>query len=87
MAVIIFQTGTEVSFKSIVHGIAKTILIVVFIWLLLRVIDFISLLLKEKARVAGGIKDHQIVVFFQGFPEGNYWHCWFADGVGNGFWI
>jgi MscS family membrane protein len=57
----------EVPFKSIVHGIAKTILIVVFIWLLLRTIDFISLLLKEKARVAGGIKDHQIVVFFRDF--------------------
>jgi MscS family membrane protein len=57
----------EVPFKSIVHGIAKTILIVVFIWLLLRLIDFISLLLKEKARVAGGIKDHQIVVFFRDF--------------------
>jgi MscS family membrane protein len=57
----------DVSFKNIVHGIAKTILIVVFIWLLLRFIDFISLLLKEKARVAGGIKDHQIVVFFRDF--------------------
>ena len=57
----------EVPFKNIVHGIAKTILIVVFIWLLLRLIDFISLLLKEKARVAGGIKDHQIVVFFRDF--------------------
>jgi MscS family membrane protein len=57
----------DVPFKNIVHGIAKTILIVVFIWLLLRFIDFISLLLKEKARVAGGIKDHQIVVFFRDF--------------------
>src|SRR5450755_3835689 len=57
----------EVPFKSIIHGLAKTILIVVFIWLLLRTIDFISLLLKEKARVAGDIKDHQIVVFFRDF--------------------
>lgn len=57
----------EVPFKNIVHGIAKTILIVVFIWFLLRLIDFISLLLKEKARVAGDIKDHQIVVFFRDF--------------------
>ena len=57
----------EVPFKSIVHGLAKTILIVVFIWLLLRTIDFISLLLKEKARVAGDIKDHQLVVFFRDF--------------------
>ena len=57
----------EVPFKSVVHGLAKTILIVVFIWVLLRIIDFIALLLKEKARVSGGIKDHQIVVFFRDF--------------------
>jgi MscS family membrane protein len=57
----------EVPFKSIAHGLAKTILIVVFIWLMLRTIDFVSLLLKEKARVAGGIKDHQLVVFFRDF--------------------
>jgi MscS family membrane protein len=57
----------EVPFKSIVHGIAKTVLIVAFIWLLLRTIDFISMLFKEKARVSGGIKDHQIVVFFRDF--------------------
>jgi MscS family membrane protein len=57
----------EVAFKSVVHGLAKTILIVAFIWLLLRTIDFISLLLKEKARVAGSIKEHQIVVFFRDF--------------------
>jgi MscS family membrane protein len=57
----------EVPFKSIAHGIAKTILIVVFIWLLLRIIDFISLVVKEKARLTGGIKDHQLVVFFRDF--------------------
>jgi len=57
----------EVQFKSIVHGIAKTILIVAFIWLLLRSIDFIALLLKEKARVSGGVKDFQLVVFFRDF--------------------
>ena len=57
----------EVPFKSVVHGVAKTILIVVFIWLLLRFIDFISLLVKEKARLTGGVKDHQLVVFFRDF--------------------
>ena len=57
----------EVPFKSIVHGLAKTILIVVFIWLLLRVIDFISLVVKEKARLAGGVKDHQLVFFSEIF--------------------
>src|SRR5450631_2134561 len=57
----------EVPFKTIVHGTAKTIIIIVFIWLILRTIDFISLLLKEKARVAGDIRDHQLVVFFRDF--------------------
>jgi|SRR5664279_2883633 len=57
----------EIPFKSIVHGLAKTILIIVFIWLLLRVIDFISLVVKEKARLTGGIKDHQMIVFFRDF--------------------
>jgi MscS family membrane protein len=57
----------EVPFKSIVHGLAKTILIVAFIWLLLRTINFISLVLKEKGRLSGGIKDHQLVVFFRDF--------------------
>ena len=57
----------EIPFKSIVHGFAKTILIIVFIWLILRTIDFVSMLLKEKARVAGDLKDHQLVVFFRDF--------------------
>src|SRR5450432_101002 len=57
----------ELPFIAIVHGLAKTILITAFIWLLLRSIDFISLLLKEKARVAGDVKDHQLVVFFRDF--------------------
>jgi len=57
----------EVPFKSIVHGIAKTILIVLFIWLLLRIIDFISMVVKEKARLTGQIKDNQMVVFFRDF--------------------
>lgn len=56
----------EVPFKSIVHGIAKTILIVVFIWLLLRTIDFISMVVKEKGR-SGGTKDQQLIVFFRDF--------------------
>ncbi len=57
----------EIPFKSIVHGFAKTVLIIVFIWLILRTIDFVSMLLKEKARFAGDLKDHQLVVFFRDF--------------------
>ena len=45
----------EIPFKAIVHGFAKTVLIIVFIWLILRTIDFVALLLKEKARGAGDL--------------------------------
>src|SRR6516162_433635 len=40
----------EISSKAIVHAIAKTILICVFIWLLLRTIDFIALILRQRTR-------------------------------------
>ena len=57
----------EVSSITIVHAIAKTLLIGVFIWLLLRNIDFVALLLKQKSKVSGDIKDLQLVVFFRDF--------------------
>ncbi|MFI5124201.1 MAG: mechanosensitive ion channel family protein [Chitinophagales bacterium] len=58
----------EVSSKAIIHSIAKTILIAMFIWLLLRIIDFVTLLLKRKSiATTGGQKDHQMVVFFRDF--------------------
>ena len=57
----------NVPFKTIVHGFAITVIIVVFIWLLLRTVDFIALLLKEKTKVAGDIKDHSLVLFFRDF--------------------
>ncbi|HEY4153773.1 MAG TPA: mechanosensitive ion channel family protein, partial [Puia sp.] len=38
-----------------------------FIWLLLRIIDFVALLLKKKAHLPGGQKDHQMLVFFRDF--------------------
>jgi MscS family membrane protein len=57
----------EVPFKSIVHGFAKTILIIVFIWLLLRIIDFISMVVKEKGKLSGSVKEHQLVLFFRDF--------------------
>jgi MscS family membrane protein len=57
----------EISSKAIVHAVAKTILIGMFIWLLLRIIDFVALLLKRKSLTSGGQKDHQMVVFFRDF--------------------
>jgi len=57
----------EVTSKSIIQAIAKIILICVFIWLLMRTIDFIGLLLKQRIHATGDMKDHQLVVFFRDF--------------------
>jgi len=57
----------EVSSKTIVHSIAKIILICVFIWVLLRAIDFIAVILRQRTSAAGDMKDHQLVVFFKDF--------------------
>jgi MscS family membrane protein len=56
----------EVSSKTIVHSAAKMILIIMFIWLLLRMIDFVALLLKRRANLTGQ-KDNQMLVFFRDF--------------------
>lgn len=57
----------EVSSMAIIHGIAKTVIICSFIWLLLRTIDFIALLLKQKTQVAHDARDNQLVIFFRDF--------------------
>ncbi|HZK63675.1 MAG TPA: mechanosensitive ion channel domain-containing protein [Puia sp.] len=57
----------EVSSRVIIHSVAKTVLIAMFIWLLLRIIDFVALLLKRKSLASGGQKDQQMVVFFRDF--------------------
>lgn len=55
------------SVKQIVHSIGKVILIVCFIWLLLRIIDFIATILEKKANLTPDQSDNQLVVFFRDF--------------------
>jgi len=57
----------EVTSKNIVHSIAAAVIICVFIWLLLRALDFVALLIKQKAKATGDIKDHQLIIFFRDF--------------------
>ena len=57
----------EISSKDIIHAIAIAVIISGFIWLLLRLIDFISMLMAHKASVAGDLKDNQLIVFFRDF--------------------
>lgn len=53
--------------KDILHFIATTVLIISFIWLLLRLIDFIAMILEKKADSTVDLSDNQLIVFFKDF--------------------
>ncbi len=53
--------------KEIVHIIGTIILIVSFIWLLLRIIDFVATILHSKASLTPSQSDDQLIVFFKDF--------------------
>ena len=57
----------EYSVKQIVHVAGTIILIVSFIWLLLRIIDFIATILEKKANLTPDQSDNQLIVFFRDF--------------------
>jgi MscS family membrane protein len=57
----------DYSIKRIIHCIGTIILIISFIWLLLRMIDFISSILEKKASLTPDKADDQLVVFFRDF--------------------
>ena len=59
----------EMPSKTIVHNIAVAVIIIGFIWLLLRIIDFISMILARKASETGDLRDNQIIVFFRDFSK------------------
>ena len=53
--------------SQIVHVIATVVLIISFIWLLLRMIDFIAIILQMKADLTPDQSDNQLIVFFKDF--------------------
>jgi MscS family membrane protein len=55
------------SLKEIIHAAATLILIISFIWLLLRIIDFIATILEKKANLTPDQSDNQLIVFFRDF--------------------
>jgi MscS family membrane protein len=57
----------EYSLKRIIHCIGTIILIMSFMWLLLRTIDFISFILEKKANLTPDQTDNQLIVFFRDF--------------------
>src|SRR5258708_30157299 len=57
----------EVKSKTIVQALAIIIVIVSFIWLLMRLVDFVALVLRNKARSGGGPRDNQMILFIRDF--------------------
>ncbi|HLG41368.1 MAG TPA: mechanosensitive ion channel domain-containing protein [Chitinophagaceae bacterium] len=57
----------DYSLKRIIHCIGTIVLIISFIWLLLRTIDFISSILEKKASLTPDRTDDHLVVFFRDF--------------------
>lgn len=55
------------SLKQILHTIGTIVLVVSFIWLLLRNIDFIATILEKKANLTPDQSDNQLIVFFRDF--------------------
>lgn len=58
-------------YKTSLHRVFETVAIFVmvisFIWLLLRIIDFIALILEQKANITERQADNQLVLFFKDF--------------------
>jgi MscS family membrane protein len=57
----------KVRFSSVLEAIVNTTMIIVFIWLCLRIIDFIATVLEEKANLSKNQTDNQLIVFFKDF--------------------
>jgi MscS family membrane protein len=53
--------------KDIFTRIGPGIIIATFIWLLLRLIDFIAVVLEQKANLTTDTRDNQLIVFFRDF--------------------
>ncbi|HVT84603.1 MAG TPA: mechanosensitive ion channel domain-containing protein [Chitinophagaceae bacterium] len=57
----------EFTLHEVIQSLGSMVLILSFIWLLLRVIDFIAVILKRKADLTPDQTDNQLVVFFRDF--------------------
>jgi len=57
----------EVSSRAIAHSIAIIIVVISFTRLLLRLVDYIALVLRRKARANGDPRNNQMIVFLRDF--------------------
>ena len=57
----------KISFHEVVDGLSMIVLVIAFIWLLLRIIDFIAVMIHERANLTNDPADNQLVIFFKDF--------------------
>lgn len=57
----------HITLKQMIDSVAAATVIILFIWLCLRVIDFIAMILEEKANLTADQTDNQLVIFFRDF--------------------
>jgi MscS family membrane protein len=57
----------HISSQRIFESVGSIIIVLVITWLLLRMIDFVALLLEQKANLTPDLTDNQLVVFFKDF--------------------
>jgi MscS family membrane protein len=57
----------KVNLHRVIEIIAMIIMIISFIWLLLRIIDFIAIILEVKANATESQTDNQLIIFFKDF--------------------
>ena len=59
----IYKTTTRQILDALMNGA----LVVVFIWLCLRIIDFMAMVLEERANLTKDQQDNQLIIFFKDF--------------------
>lgn len=53
--------------REIIDSVSNGLLVVIFIWLCIRLIDFTAMVLEEKANTTKDNTDNQLIVFFKDF--------------------
>lgn len=53
--------------QKLIEATSTAVLILTFFWVVLRIIDFVAMVLEEKANATPDMNDNQLVVFFKDF--------------------
>lgn len=53
--------------REIIDSITSGLLVIIFVWLCIRLIDFTAMILEEKSNFSQDVNDSQLIVFFKDF--------------------